>query len=439
MELKIHTLSSTQLFVFLFISFVFFSGCNNKANRDLSYFYSLEEKMQSADWKLALPEVDTLSYQAIRHLDEKQDKALLGCAWWYRGQIKTLQEKEDEGKECFYAAIDFLDDTVDYAIKAKVYDHLGAIYLKDKNSERALDLFRKGYLLHLKTSDEKAIAHSLNSIAVTFIEMNEHDSAYYYLEQALSLSRQLGDSTFLLESLDSLQIQALDHKYHLKLTESELKNKHIQKVTVIVGISVFLFVTGILIYIYDRNRKKLKLKEQEYELLRSKEEIHDLNLQINNTIDSIKALQEEKENVEQRESQISRKEQELYNYQLRLYDLECRNFQRKAVYKNTLTKSGTEADLRKQIPLQDREKLQKEVLQSFSQSSEWLRITCPVLTEEDLLFCHLTKLNVSPSMLIVCMGVGGSNANWQRKYRIKKKMTEDYPAETLFCSLFGDS
>ena len=47
---------------------------------------------------------------------------------------------------------------------------------------------------------------------------------------------------------------------------------------------------------------------------------------------------------------------------------------------------------------------------------------CPSLTDEDVLFCCLTKLGLDNSIICRCMGSANKQAANQRKYRVKKKM-----------------
>lgn len=148
----------TSFFVLVFILFTFLTGCDYEVERNLSYFYELEKRMEDDSWKTSLSYTDSLSDDAIHHLDEGKDQLLLGKAYYYKGRIKSALKEDKLATDCYHRALDCLQDTGEIVIKAKVYDHLGAIYLKEGLPEKALDMFRKAYSLHLQTMDDKAIA-----------------------------------------------------------------------------------------------------------------------------------------------------------------------------------------------------------------------------------------------------------------------------------------
>lgn len=86
---------------------------------------------------------------------------------------------------------------------SQTYLNLGELYSKRGKMELALDYFKKAYsFLHKNNDLYTEIA--LSNIGVSFIELNQLDSAQYYIDKAYKLSQELGDKLGELISINNL-------------------------------------------------------------------------------------------------------------------------------------------------------------------------------------------------------------------------------------------
>jgi hypothetical protein len=76
-----------------------------------------------------------------------------------------------------------------------------------------------------------------------------------------------------------------------------------------------------------------------------------------------------------------------------------------------------------------------EINFTFTEFIHIIQDACPALTGEEIVFCCLSKLGLPASVVASCMGNVDLHAVNQRRYRIKKKMTEA-KREELFVSIF---
>jgi hypothetical protein len=70
------------------------------------------------------------------------------------------------------------------------------------------------------------------------------------------------------------------------------------------------------------------------------------------------------------------------------------------------------------------QKLRLDINTVFEDTIQKIGLFCPTLTNDDLVFCCLAKLNLSNIEIGYCMGSLGGSAIKQRKYRVNEKMSE---------------
>jgi len=83
----------------------------------------------------------------------------------------------------------------------------------------------------------------------------------------------------------------------------------------------------------------------------------------------------------------------------------------------------------------ERQMLHADVHYVFTWLIKNLKQACRDLTDEDIIFCCLTKSGLAGSTICRCMGSISKQTANQRKYRIKKKMKEA-GCESLFEMIF---
>ena len=86
----------------------------------------------------------------------------------------------------------------------------------------------------------------------------------------------------------------------------------------------------------------------------------------------------------------------------------------------------------------ERQQLNIDIHDVFTRLIKTIKLACPSLTSEDVMFCCLAKLGLDNSVVGRCMGSVSKQTINQRKYRIKKKMKEvkcDFLFDMIFTSV----
>jgi len=118
---------------------------------------------------------------------------------------------------------------------------------------------------------------------------------------------------------------------------------------------------------------------------------------------------------------------------LDVFQLECKLFMKMDSYRLIEQKCNEKC-----LNFDERQTLNSEIHYSFTRLIKTIKDACPDLTEEDIIFCCLSKTDLDASIICRCMGNNCKKSTIQRKYRIKKKMIEA-GCETLFEVIFCPS
>jgi hypothetical protein len=84
----------------------------------------------------------------------------------------------------------------------------------------------------------------------------------------------------------------------------------------------------------------------------------------------------------------------------------------------------------------ERQQLRMEIQSVFINFIQTIKINCPEITDEDIIFCCLVKTGLNTSVISCCMGNADNKAANQRKYRIKKKIMKA-KCDSLFDQIFN--
>ena len=127
---------------------------------------------------------------------------------------------------------------------------------------------------------------------------------------------------------------------------------------------------------------------------------------------------------------------ELNELILDVFQLECKLFMKMDSYRLIEQKYNEKC-----LNFDERQVLNSEIHYSFTRLIKTITDVCPDLTEEDIIFCCLSKTGLDGSIICRCMGSVSKKTTNQRKYRIKKKMNEagcDKLFYVIFChSMFS--
>lgn len=340
-----------------------------------------------------------------------------------------------------------------------VYKDFNLYYSQTGEYEKAM------YYLDNITSEDKK--HYLNKGAL-FNLMDQYDSAKYYLSLSLQSSnifvrtsaydelsklakkQEDYENAYLYlyqyqEAYDSIMevnhatdIRTIDHKYNTRLAVTNLINHHRVRMVVIITSFILIIILIISIVTVQNQRKKLERKKREQEILKKETEMANLMYQITTTRNTILKLQQrENKEIIDLQQEIKIKEEELTSLQIRIEKLRDNFITVNPIYKHImqLTRKG-EGENVKMLSLEKREELKRVINTVYVDFIEELKTVCPSLTDEDIFFCCLAKMNLPVTAIRICAGYLQTGSARQRKFRIKKKMTEETNNLQLYNSIF---
>lgn len=340
-----------------------------------------------------------------------------------------------------------------------IYNHLGIYYNEAGENEKALYYINKITQFYPEAYLNKGMVMK---------ELNMPDSALYYLKLALSgkglaikvtaykhiseiennrknyyetimymdsfvnVYEELNDENY------AVEIQGINIKHNIQTEILRINNRKNSIIITIIfsAIVVIMALTFFGIsYIRKRKRKsEQQMLKQKMLILEKEKQINELKTQISNTRIAIKV---DDLNVEKFRAELSEKEHELLSLQQQLNNIRIHTFGQKTIYRK-IKKLGEQTDTENLHVLnsKERESLKETVEKIYKDFITTLSEECTSLTEEDLLFCCLGKLNLSLIEICICTGYPRMHSARQRRYRIKKKIEDNYGNDEMYNSIF---
>ena len=366
------------------------------------------------------------------------------------GYVYTRRDMQDSSIIYHRKAVEYAVCSKDMGMMITSWHNLSICYGQFNETDSAVVYARK-VLQHISDAD-KASANYFYNMGDLYVDLEQYDSARYYLEKSLLMSKfqampywslavmesELGNfqsayhylDTFVMvqDSLDaSVALTEVQHLVYKHQTESEVKDEQI-KSRRIIGWIVFgaLVVCFVLILIYqhriDRKNSQQALYRQSLQYANEKLSIMQQRIEEN---ESTLILLREKEN--QNLDEIDKKEQLILQLKQEKLALRTWLFQQTSIYKTILSLSeqrGVDKKVRKVMTDAERGKLKKTVFEIYADYISPLQVQYVRLTEDDLLLLCLQEADISPLTIALCFGHTDTAALNQRKSRLKLKMSE---------------
>lgn len=287
-----------------------------------------------------------------------------------------------------------------------------------------------------------------------FIGLGKYDSAHYYLSMCDTVSdittRTLATlSLYNLEKgrgrykeavsyndsfqilYDSItkkkgkeEIARLINNYTIEKYKRVIAEKQKQETRILIYLFIFVVVACVFVFLtIDRSRKRKymnlqnSLMKKRREMLRVQEELMNL------TGEGISSDELQSEQQYKRDT-LKGIEKEKFEYSIQL-------FQTTPFYKKMQNLENKRSLEEKVFTAKERDTLCDCIYEIFADTMSDLKMHCPELTREDVLYCILYLLQHSNSVIIACTGTN-ANALKSRKSRLKHKMSED-----LYAYVFG--
>jgi len=361
-----------------------------------------------------------------------QDNYLCGLTHWSLANTYKRMGMKDESVKSF---LNVIENAKIYSPKSvsPTYKQLSDIYLESKDFEKALEYINLS--IQYRTNIKEGPSYNLAK-AIIFINTQELDSARRYLNYAIESPNQYISNRALgyLHNLNT-RINQYDKAYYAKLnedegfysmqsaeegniirqkyTEEKLKNENNQlKIDkqqqenyslVITIILLIVFALSYIIYSYKQKQQILIKHRHEEQLLKEKALLHES------------------------QNQLLKRDNELALLQQKAATLRASLFKKMSLSEKlpSLDKEGTKRTDNRKISLteQDFVELRRTVDAAYNDFSKRLSDAYPNLSEDDINFCCLIKIQVDMQDLsdIYCISKAGIT---KRKMRIKKNQLQ---------------
>ena len=387
-----------------------------------------------------LPAIKTYK-ESYATAEKMQDKYGILHATRGLGNVYAIQDEEEKALSYYQKALsiaqsikDSLWENAIFCDIAKVYDDQGLYIEAKKQIDLALryapsninlspTYFWKGSILYnleetdsaihyLSRASTKANIYTKASIYQTLYEINKENKNY---EQAI-----LYNDTAL-TCYDSIQkiihhteINNLIKKHSIDIYKEQIKKQSQQtKVIFIIGglVTMFLFIYTVM-YISNRNKKT----HIHWQQLLMKNQTEKATLK-----EEIRALSHANEINEHRYADILNQRIKLWHQSLQIC---VRLFKTTTSYKKIQSIETSKNKKEKEITQEELSLIYQEINEAFIEAMQELLEQYPSLTQDDPYYCILNYLQLSNNTIKVCMKAGSQSALTQRKYRIKKQLSD---------------
>lgn len=325
---------------------------------------------------------------------------------------------EDEGKfplalKYFFKALElYQKDGGDG--QAALLNNIGDTYRKTSDYPKALEYTRRAQDLALRLKDQQQVSSADRDLAKVFEKMGRFDSAYYYSEKA----RAAYAKSFNSESDKKLNLlQAVFEVQNKNAEIARLENdKHVNQIVIIAIAIVSLLLVFLSFSIISRQRLKSKDEKMLYE-----ERTQTMTLELKN-----RELQEE--NLK---NKFELQSKELSSHTLLIIQKNefIEGLKKKVAHLIKDDRRDQRKELKQLIGLIDDNSEQDKNWEQFriiyenihKNFFDRLKERSDSLTQTDLRYLALTKMNLDPLDIATMLGISISSIRTTR-YRVKKKL-----------------
>lgn len=385
--------------------------------------------------------------QSLHYSYDAKDTAI---AYHNIGYVYTMRDLQDSSIAYQRKAVEYAVRSKDTSMMVTSWHGLSLYYERFDNTDSAVVYARK-VLQHI-SDKHKTFGGYFYNMGKLYIDLEQYDSARYYLGKSLLLSgsqampywslsvmeAELGNfqlayhylDTFVMiqDSLDaSAALSEVQHLVYKHQTELEVKDEQVKsrkKIGWIVFISVVICFVLILIYQQRINRKNSQHALYRQSLQYANEKLGVMQQRIEENESSIELLRDkESKNL----VEIDKREQLITQLKKEKLVLRTWLFQQTAIYKKVvLLSEQREVDkkARKVMTNAEREKLKKTVFEIYADYISPLKEQYAQLTDDDLLLLCLQEANISSLVIALCFGYTDTVALNQRKSRLRVKMSQ---------------
>ena len=475
------------------IAEAYYRTSNDSLHKAWTLFYLAQYYRDSDEKEKALSYFQQANI-ASRNIENNQFKFLLNLHW---ANLLSDEDAENKGIEKYQTANKYAILLKDTLKQINLYGKWGWCCLLNEEDERADSLFNVGLTLYAATKDRIYDKYLLNRLSLTarerkdykralelvnrslslakdstelyplwnnkreiLLEMNQYDSAHFYLskdtrdydpyfkathylnwsiyeEKIKNLPKALEYSKRYAELLDTIyqkrlesKVVNLQHKYDYSLIQSENKLLKIKRQRLYISLTAICMavLTVAVIFFYKRREEKRKLAEQ----MRSKDDLmKEMRLQLQEKTIDLHAAQEkiiEKETALDKELSQREKMRSEYSSKeaaMRKEILRHSEIIRKMEQLNKMSQQDKIQSRSVVLSDEEQDNLAEVINICYNNFTDRLWKKFPTLTKADISLCCLIKIGISNSNMLYLLDTS-KVALKKRKNRLKHdKMGKD--------------
>lgn len=317
-----------------------------------------------------------------------------------------------------------IDSAAIYAHKALLYiseenetfggyfSNIGDLYIDLEQYDSARYYLKKSLLL----SPSRSMPYW--SLATMEADLGNYQSAYHYLDTFVMVQDSLDAS----EELTEIQHLVYKHQTESRVKDEQMKFRREMGWTVLAAVVVCFVIA--LVYQHRINKKNSQQALFRQSLQYANEKLVAMQQRIEEN-ESALALLQDKEN--RNLDEIAKKEQWIDQLKQEKLALRTWLFQQTPMYKKAVSLSEqhkVDKKARKVMSAAELDNLKKTVFEIYADYISPLQVQYPQLTEDDLLLLCLQEANIPALTIALCFGHTDTVALNQRKSRLRRKMSE---------------
>ena len=155
--------------------------------------YSLM-RVKAEDKAYIVHKTDTVMLRLIDYYETEGDKRLLPQVYYYTGRVYADMDDYDRALPYFQKVEEMADSSSTLYYKAQ--SQMGYIFLYQGLYEKGLNAFSKAYKYNKTRGNKSNQAYALCGMANCLQRMNGYKQAMQYFQQALILTREIGDKSY---------------------------------------------------------------------------------------------------------------------------------------------------------------------------------------------------------------------------------------------------
>lgn len=157
---------------------------------------------------------DSLIHPVVEYYERHDnDKKKLTEAYYYAGKVYYSTNDIPRAIDYYLKVLNIIpEDEVN--LKARTYNQLGYIYASQWLGENSLKMFLKADSCYLVSGDTASCIYTQRDIACAYFDKKEKDSAYYYIDRAIKLAKELNNKDLEIDVYSQkANMYSLEEKY----------------------------------------------------------------------------------------------------------------------------------------------------------------------------------------------------------------------------------